>query len=354
MHRAWRGIATVTINICVLRLSAVGDVTHALSAVRQIQDQRPDSRITWIIGRVEHKLLEGLDGVDFVIFDKSAGLGAFRELRRSLGSREFDALLHMQVSFRANLASACVHSERRIGYDRARSRDLHGLFINERVAAVPEQHVLDAMQSFIEPLGLKPGLHRWQFPLTAEDYGIADEYVDRSRRTLCISPVSSHRLRNWHVAGYAATADHAVSKHDMQVILTGGPNEFERDFAAQIESHMQYRALNLVGQTTLKELAALLDRCDLVLAPDTGPMHMANAMGTEVLGLHAATNPRRAGPYHSLRWCVDQYDVAARKFLKRSADEIRWGTKIEYPGVMNLIGVDQVIDKLDAWVREKG
>jgi heptosyltransferase I len=340
-------------KLCLLRLSAIGDVTHALCTVRQIQDQRPDARITWIIGRVEHTLLEGLNGVDFVIFDKSTGFSAFRELRRSIGAQRFDALLHMQVSFRANLVSACVRADRRIGYDRARSKDLHGFFVNERIAAARQQHVLDAMQSFMEPLGLRPGLHRWQIPLLAEDYAIADKHVDRNRPTLCISPVSSHRLRNWHVAGYAAVADHAVRQHDMQVILTGGPSEFERDFAVEIESGMQSRALNLVGQSTLKQLAALLDRSELVLAPDTGPMHMANAMGTDVLGLHAATNPDRAGPYHSLRWCVNQYEAAARKFLKRGADEIRWGTKIEYPGVMDLIGVDQVIDKLDAWAAER-
>jgi heptosyltransferase I len=340
-------------KLCLLRLSAIGDVTHALCTVRQIQDQRPDARITWIIGRVEHTLLEGLNGVEFVIFDKSTGFSAFRELRRSIGAQRFDALLHMQVSFRANLVSACVRADRRIGYDRARSKDLHGLFVSERIATARQQHVLDAMQSFIEPLGMRPGLHRWQIPLSAEDYAIADKHLDRNRPTLCISPVSSHRLRNWHVSGYAAVADHAVSQHDMQVILTGGPSEFERDFAVEIESSMQNRALNLIGQSTLKQLAALLDRSELVLAPDTGPMHMANAMGTDVLGLHAATNPARAGPYHSLRWCVNQYEAAARKFLKRGADEIRWGTKIEYPGVMDLIGVDQVIDKLDAWAAER-
>jgi heptosyltransferase I len=78
-------------------------------------------------------------------------------------------------------------------------------------------------------------------------------------------------------------------------------------------------------------------------------MHIATAMGTDVLGLHAASNPRRSGPYFSGRWCVDQYDAAARKYLKRSADQIRWGSKIEKPGVMDLITVEQVTDKLDGW-----
>jgi len=100
-------------------------------------------------------------------------------------------------------------------------------------------------------------------------------------------------------------------------------------------------------------LAALMGESDLVLAPDTGPMHIANAMGTDVIGLHAASNPRRSGPYHSLRWCVDQYDAAARRFLNRSADELQWGTKIEYEGVMDLVSIDQVTERLDAWCAEK-
>ena len=340
-------------NICLLRLSALGDVTHALAVVRQIQDQRPDVRITWIIGRIEHKLLRGLDGVRFVVFDKSSGLSAYRELRRTMRKQRFDALFHMQVSLRANLASALVRADRRIGYDAGRAKDLHGLFVNERIAAAEQQHVLDAMLSFIEPLGLKPAMPRWQLPLSDADFEFAVKHVDRRRRTLCISPVSSHKLRNWHITGYATVADHAARHHDMQIILAGGPTEFEQEFCAEIEARMQSEALNLAGQDTLKQLAALMGQSDLVLAPDTGPMHIANAMGTDVIGLHAASNPRRSGPYNSLRWCVDQYDVAARKFLKRGADELRWGTKIEVPGVMDLISIDQVINRLDTWCEEK-
>ena len=94
-------------------------------------------------------------------------------------------------------------------------------------------------------------------------------------------------------------------------------------------------------------------RCDLLLAPDTGPMHIANAMGTDVLGLHAASNPCRSGPYNSLKWCINKYYAAARKYLKRGSDEIRWGTKIEYPGVMDLVSANQVIDKLNMWAAER-
>ncbi len=86
-----------------------------------------------------------------------------------------------------------------------------------------------------------------------------------------------------------------------------------------------------------------------MLTPDSGPMHMANAVGTPVLGLHAASNPARSGPYSDRSWCVDRYDAAARKFLGKPASEIAWGTKIEYPGVMDLIETDAVVERFEAF-----
>ena len=94
---------------------------------------------------------------------------------------------------------------------------------------------------------------------------------------------------------------------------------------------------------TLKQLPALLERADLVMTPDSGPMHIANAMGSKVLGLHAASNPGRSGPYSDRRYCVDRYDDAARRFLGKAASELKWGTKIEVPGAMDLVGIDDAI-----------
>jgi heptosyltransferase I len=114
----------------------------------------------------------------------------------------------------------------------------------------------------------------------------------------------------------------------------------------------QRTPLDLTGKDTLKKLLALLGRAQLLLTPDSGPMHMANAVGTKVLGLHAASNPNRSGPYSDRRWCVDKYDEAARKYLGRPASEIPWGSKIEKPGVMDLIGVDDVIERYEAAARD--
>src|SRR3546814_16631018 len=103
--------------------------------------------LTWVSGKGEYRLLEGLEGVEFVVYDKKTGLAGMRALRRQFGGRRFDALLQMQVAARANLLSAFVPAKRRIGYDRTRSKDLHGLFIHESIPDRLGIHVLHAIGS---------------------------------------------------------------------------------------------------------------------------------------------------------------------------------------------------------------
>ncbi len=335
-------------SLCLLRLSALGDVTHVVPLVRTLRRAWPDASLTWVIGKGEQKLLDGLPGVEFLVYDKKTGLAGMRALRRELQGRRFDALLQMQVAARANLLSAFLPATRRIGYDRARSKDLHGLFVNERIPDRPGIHVLDAIGSFCEPLGLRQTEVVWDLPVPDEARTWARaQWPDDGRPTLAISPCSSHALRNWRAERYAAVADHARTR-GWRVALLGGRSALERDTTDAILAAMrpvqgEDDVLDLVGKDTLKQLPALLERADLLMTPDSGPMHIANAMGTKVLGLHAASNPRRSGPCSDLRYCVDRYDDAARKYLGKPAAELRWGTKIEHDGVMDLITVEDGI-----------
>ena len=339
-------------SICLLRLSALGDVTHVVPLVRTLRAGFPDATLHWVIGKGERRLLDGLDGVTFVEYDKRSGLAGMRALRRSLRGVRFDALLQMQVAARANLLSAFIPARRRIGYDRARSKDGHGLFISERIPDRPGIHVLDALGSFCEPLGLRQTTVEWDLPVPPEarDWARA-QWPDDGRRTLLISPCSSHVLRNWRSERYAALADHAAGR-GWRVVLCGGRSELERRTGDEILAAMREPALDLIGKDTLKQLPALLERGDLLLTPDSGPMHIANAMGTKVLGLHAASNPARSGPYSDRRYCVDRYDDAARRFRGRPAAELAWGTKIEHEGVMDLVTVDDAIAAFERYVAD--
>ena len=330
-------------SLCLLRLSALGDVTHVVPLVRTLQRAWSNVDLHWIIDPAGHKLLEGLEGVRLHVYEKRSGLAGMREVRRQLPKQGFDALLQMQVALRANVLSAFVPAPRRIGYDRSRSKDLHGLFINQRIADRPGIHVLDAIGSFCEPLGLRQTEVVWNLPVpeAAHEWARA-QWPDDGGPVLMISPCSSHVRRNWHADRYAAVADHAVDQ-GWRVVLCGGRSTLERDTTDAILATMRNPVLDLVGKDTLKQLPALLARADLVMTPDSGPMHIANAMGTKVLGLHAASNPLRSGPYSDVRYCVDRYDAAARRFLGKPAGALAWGTKIEFDGVMDLIGVDDAI-----------
>lgn len=336
-------MSTIPQSLCLLRLSALGDVTHVVPLVRTLQRHWPQARLHWVIDRGGFKLLEGLHGVTFHTYDKKTGLAGMRALRAELPAAGFDALLQMQVALRANLLSAFIRARRRIGYDRGRSKDLHGLVINERIPDRPGIHVLDAIGSFCEPLGLKQTGVTWDLPVPADAHAWARaQWPADAMRTLVISPCSSHERRNWYADRYAAVADHAAA-HGWRIVLCGGRSELERRTADAIIGAMQAPVLDLVGKDTLKQLPALLARADLVMTPDSGPMHIANAMGSAVLGLHAASNPLRSGPYSSVRYCVDRYDAAARRYKGRPASALKWGTKIEHDGVMALITVDDAI-----------
>lgn len=342
--------------MCLLRLSAIGDTCHVVPLIRTLQHAWPECRITWIIGRVEEKLLlRLLPEVEFLSVDKRHFRAEWWRLRRLLAQRRFDLLLHIQVSLRANLLSTLVRAPVKLGFDRARARELQWLFTNARVPAREREHVLDSFLGFAGALGIadRERLLEWNLPLPAEAMQYAEALIPDSQPTLIVNAASSHRLRNWAAESYAAVADHAVRRHGMRVILCGGPSRLERELGATIRAAAQTPLIDQIGRDTLPQMLALLARATVLLAPDTGPVHMATAVGTPVIGLYAATNPQRSGPYLSRQWCVDRYPQAAQRFLGRSPGEIAWWTKIERPGVMDLIEVDAVCARLDEFMARR-
>ena len=338
--------------MCILRLSALGDTCHVVPIVRTLQRTWPETQLTWIIGKAEARLLGLIEGVEFITVEKRAGLAAGRELRARLAGRRFDVLLHMQLALRASVISRLVPASLRLGFDRPRARELQWLFTNARIPARSREHVLDSFFGFLAALGITERTLRWDVPLPAEARDYAARLVPDARPTLLISPCSSHVLRNWRPERYAAVADYAAERHGMRVILAGGPSPIERDTGAAIERAARVRLVNQIGRDTLPQLLALLARATVLLTPDSGPAHMATMVGTPVIGLYAATNPERSGPYLSRQWCVNAYAEAARRFRGCEPERLAWSTKIEQPGVMDLIDVRQVTARLDellAW-----
>lgn len=333
-------------TLCLVRLSAIGDVTHTLPVINTIKSNWPQTQISWVIGKTEHTLVRDVPDIEWLVMDKSRGLRAYCDIRKQLAARQFDLLLLMQLSLRANLVPllAC-RSRNRLGFDRARARDFHSLITNLRIPARKNEHVLDSFLGFTDALGMTRNMV-WNHCYDKDDEAFARKHLE-GKRNIVISPCSSHSLRDWAPQRYAAVADYAAQHYGAQVVLTGGNSAEEVRYAKSIPQAMHEQPLNLIGKTTLRQLVALIAYSDIVICPDSGPAHIATCVDTPVIGLYAATNPKRAAPYLSKDWCVDRYADAARKWCSKDVRALRWGTKIERKGVMDLIAVDDVIDKLN-------
>ena len=341
---------TAPTEICVLRLSAIGDTCHTLPVVRTLKAHWPEARITWIIGRTEASLMDGIDAAELIVFDKAGGLPAYGKLFRDLRGRRFDLLLHMQASLRANLVALITGGRTRVGFDRDRARDLQWLFTNTRIAAASHQHVMDGLFSFAERVGVTERVLRWDIPVSDADREYAAQLIDGGRPALVISPCSSQRFRNfrnWRALDYAAVANHAAANYGAQIVLSGGNSELEQRYGEEISEACDGPVKNIIGRSSLKQLLCVLDAATALVCPDSGPAHMANAVGTPVVALFATSNRRRTGPYNFQDLVVDKYPEAVQLEFGKTVDQIPWGQRVRNPDAMDLITVADVTAKLD-------
>ena len=156
-------------SLCILRLSAIGDTCHVVPVVRTLQRVWPATRLTWIIGRLEARLMTLLPGVEFITIDKRAGLAAARAVRRALRGRRFDVLLHMQLSLRASLVSLRC-ARRCVWGSIARARaSCNGCSPTRSIAPRVNEHVLDSFQGFLGGArDCEPVRCEWNLPLPPE------------------------------------------------------------------------------------------------------------------------------------------------------------------------------------------
>jgi heptosyltransferase I len=255
----------------------------------------------------------------------------------------------MHASMRVNLLYRSIQAPIRLGFDRKRAKDFQWLFTNQRISAAHGEHALEAMMSFASHIGVAPQPIRWDIPLDEDVKEFAADYRSPNKPLVVISPCSSNRsrnFRNWSIENYAEAIKHLVDR-GCRVVLTGGPSELEIEYGAALSANGV--ADDLVGKTSLKQLAALINAADLVICPDSGPAHMATAFGTPVLGLYATSNPDRTGPFASRELTVNRYPDAAIKYLGKPVEKLHWGQRVRHPNAMDLITVDDVVSKIDGF-----
>lgn len=331
-------------SICIVRLSALGDVLMLVPLVRTLQAHFPHAQITWIISRPAYDLVEGMDGVHFIVIDKPNSLSDFYKFKKQFSGLQFDVLLAPQASFRTNLLYPLIKAKRKIGYDNHRANDGHRWFIKEQISPGLD-HTLDGFLRFVEPLGIKDKIIRWDLPIAKEHYEWAENNLPMEKPLLVVNPAASKPERSWLIERYIEVLEQAIERWGVKVVLTGGPGEYDKLLADNIAKVIP--VTNLVGKTKPKQLLAVISKAQAVLCPDTGPSHMASAVNTPVVALHAVTNPLVSGPYTFLHLVVNRYPQAMQKFLGLPYEKHVWGTHVHGQETMSLITVPEVLIQLE-------
>ncbi|MEZ9323153.1 glycosyltransferase family 9 protein [Vibrio sp. 10N.286.51.E5] len=338
-------------SICILRLSAIGDVCNTIASVQAIQKQWPETQITWITGKLEAQLLQAVNGIEVIVFDKKAGLGGYKSLWNQLKGRKFDALLHMQYAIRASVATLGINAKYKLGFSPERSQDFQTLFTNVKVPSPASLHVADGLMAFAHKIGVPQSELSWSLSYSEEDKAWAETKLDSEKPNLLLVPGASKAYKNWNAEGYVDVINHARN-NGWNVILAGSPAKIEVDLASDIQTLLQEPCLNLVGESSIMQMLSLIDLVDIVIAPDTGPAHMASAMKTPIIGLYAHHNPIRVGPYNYLKYAVSVYEEVIFAETGKNSQELGWRTRAKDEKAMDRISSDSVVTMFDQVVED--
>ncbi len=341
-------------SVCIMRLSAIGDVCHTVPILRTLQHYWPNTKITWIIGKAEASLVGDIPNVEFIIFNKTDGLTAYGKLRTALNGRKFGLLLHLQESLRSSIATLLIKAEIKLGFNKEDAQDKQWLFCNRQIDFIPNQHYMDRLLQFTEKLELTPPVISWDIPVSIEDKAHVNSLLPNNKSFIIISPCSSvvkRNWRNWTIEGYAEIADLAYAQHGLNVVFTGGPSEQEKIFGEKITAKMKTDATNLIGKLSLKQLLAIIKKSAAIISPDSGPAHMATTVNVPAIGLFSTSNPNFTGPYYSKDWIVNKYPEALVQYDNTTVNEAPWGQRVRHPKAVELITVKDINKKLNKLVQ---
>jgi len=329
--------------VCIVMMSAVGDAVHVLPVITAIKRAAPDSQITWVLQPVPATLVRGHWAVDdIVLFERSAGARAFVDVRRELQRRTFDVVLGLQVYFKAGLITSFVRAPVKLGFDRARARDMNWLFTTERIPAREQgQHVQDQYFEFLTHLGVAHEPMTWDLgPWDSERAWQRDFFARFDRPAATIVVATSKPQKDWIAERWAQVCDALYHDFGLQPVLAGGRSERELAAEQEIMSRASRPPVSALG-SGLRNLVGILDGSALVLTPDTGPLHMSVALDRPVVSLIGYTNPARTGPYrryHDL--IVDAYaDPGETPAITMETRHDR----------MPSISVRDVLDRVERW-----
>ncbi len=328
-------------RILIIRLSSLGDVVHTLAFVNRLRKARPHAHITWILEPLAFELVKYQRNVDrFIVFSRAKGVSALGELWAQIGREHFDLVFMLQVGIKASLVSLCVRGGMKIGYDFPRSREGQWLFSRNKIPSLPAAHVLDQFFEFLDHLKIAPVSLDWNIWITEEERVWQARFFQTIPRAAAVFVVaSSNPEKDWPPECYASVMDTVDRKLDLQPMIVGGPSGREHTLTREIAARCRCRPV-IALERPVRHTLLQLDGARVVVAPDTGPMHMAVALNVPTVGLYGFTDPRRCGPYRRFAdLLIDKYNMKPnpRKPVTRKTRK----------GRMALITPDEVLAKIE-------
>lgn len=295
-------------NILIVKLSAIGDVIQTLPSLAGLRMLYPDAHITWVVEEAAADLIKNHPYLDVVLvsrrksWSKDIRSGLFREPLKEIKSfikdlrkRKYDLVIDFHGLFKSSIMVFLSRGKRKLGYDSL--QELSGLFLNEKIPEDMKKHAVERYLDFLRYLGAKTDSAQFVLPSGQEAQvkvqNMLLKYNLEDKKFIAISPVALWETKLWNNEKFARLADLINDKLQVKVVFTGG----EKEPIEEITSSMTTEKINLGGQTSLSELACLYKKAKIVISTDSGPMHLAAAVGTPVIALFGPTDPARTGPY---------------------------------------------------------
>jgi heptosyltransferase-1 len=322
----------------VVRLTALGDILHTVPAVGALRAAYPGARIDWVVERKWAPVLEGSPAINEVIpFDRRSIWGAFECVDR-LRENRYTCAIDFQGLYKSSILAALSGAPRRIGFERAWARERGAaIFYTDRVVPIG-RHVAELNYSLAEYAGAtRPAKPEYPLRVPAggaasvrsrlHDLGISGEYV-------VVGPGGSWRAKCWPPDRYGELCREFEIVKKVRVIVIHGPGEKS---LAEEAVRAAAPARPVAVATTIEELMGLLAHARFLVAADSGPLHLATALGTPVVGLYGPTDPGRNGPFASGAVIVD----------KARPEEISYKRRMDYSAAMLRITVADVLAAAD-------
>ncbi|WP_455245761.1 lipopolysaccharide heptosyltransferase II [Petrachloros mirabilis] len=305
-------------HILLIKPSSLGDIVHAMPTVAALRHAYPSATVTWLVKRQWSGLVERINGVDRV-WAVGSGLKGWLSQVPALRAEKFDVAVDLQGLFRSATTAWLSGAPRRIGF--ANAREGGAWWYNQRVSvSTTEMHAVDRYLLVAEAMGAKSGHAEFSFRVPQSDH----EHVDRLLRLSGLAPgarwvamtiAARWPTKRWPASSFAALADRLNTEGSGPVLFLGGPDE--RADVAAVKSMMKTNAIDLAGALPIEYLPALLGKAAALITNDSGPMHIAAAVGTPVVALFGPTSPVRTGPYGPGHRVLT-HEISCRPCFRRS------------------------------------